>query len=227
MLWEELVSDGHVRAARLRSIQPLVIGIAVTLVLAGSAIFLLLYRPSESSPLAEVIKKRLDREQDRAYRGFRLVGDGRTYLADNERKGKTLKDALSQAALAQLIDADLRSLQATDKLASLPVSQVKQPPEIFWQLLWPLGEVDYMEGDKTFILGATVVQSSVGQELPPLGRWMGIFKKAGGQWYFAQLQNHNALLELAGPKVIDFGELPLTIEPFIPPSAASAPKKAK
>jgi len=35
LLWEELVTDGHVRAARLRSVEPWLIGLGALLILGG------------------------------------------------------------------------------------------------------------------------------------------------------------------------------------------------
>ena len=194
MLWEQFVTDGHVRAARLRYI-------AIPLVIIG-VILILLARPP-----AGLLFVTTDYSTDgaRLFSGFPINFQDRAAVPVIARlKPPPLKlqpDVIKQLAPASELDdvgkMILDSLKANNSPLpkDLPIKDVSA--EDFWAFNWSSTDIVHFQKDNFHVFGAMVTPP------PPKSgyvnmyagvdavRWVAIFRQDAGQWRFATIADEN------------------------------------
>ena len=178
MPWELLVTDGHVRAARLR-------GIATPFLIAATAF------------LAAGISWRLYGPQ---LLWSAVSAD--TALNDHITKSKqaALKSVAAISAL-NLSDAEVVKLPSTEQLpgaltlirdglrttdqppSNLPIAAISNPAD-FWSGKWPSSKIAYLDkGDlRAFGVAAASKPEVFNQTKTHIFRWLAVFRKDAGIW---------------------------------------------
>jgi hypothetical protein len=178
MLWEYLVTDGHVRSTRLRRLQPWIIALGIILVQLGLIIIRLapLIRPEES--VAAILLKRVSVAQSRANIAFKG-------LAQPSFAPEDLASLPPAKEVAEVIDATLRSLQQTDTLPDDLINFVEMEPETLWKGDWGIERVNHVKSGDMYLLAANLNSGSESRPKPV--RWVGIFKKLNGTWQYTSI----------------------------------------
>src|ERR1700733_2412927 len=147
MLWEQLVTDGHVRAARLRRVQPWVIVLGLILLWAGIVISALGPRIQPQSSVASRIQEQLAEHQLHAAAAFGQLAE----MPQRVDKPESLPPV---SEIPEVIKATLESLGAKDKLPSdaPPFEEIKRAE--FWSAQWGTEHVYYMKSGHTYLVGA-------------------------------------------------------------------------
>lgn len=204
MLWELLVTDGHVRAARLRRAQPWVIALGLLLLWVGLWI---VHKGPEIRTAASVpalVQERLAQAQLAATAPFALLQSAQVSAADLQR----LPNATE---LPELIETIRRSLQDHDRLPRSEIDFVELKPAAFFAGAWEPEQVAYVNSGNSYLFGARVHRGSATSPQP--ARWIGIMKRLGGEWQYATVAGSTGPSNL--PTVAP-NAIALTLEPLVP-----------
>jgi hypothetical protein len=208
MLWEQLVTDGHVRAARLRRLQPWIIALGLVMLWVGIFISQLAPKIQPQSSVASRIQERLAQSQQRAAAAFTQLSQ----VPQHVDKPESLPPA---SEIPDVVKAMLQSLSSDNKLPtdSLTVQEAKR--DAFWSADWGTERVNYLRSGDTYLFGAYAHLGSSAAPQPV--RWVGAFTRTSGKWLYASI---------AGPSLYVPPGLPgtrpeavsLTLASFLPPS---------
>jgi hypothetical protein len=206
MLWEQLVTDGHVRAARLRRVQPWIIIFGLILLWAGIIISELGPKIQPQSSVAQRIQERLAQHQLKAAAAF-------TQLAQVPQRVDKPDSLPPVSEIPQVIKATLESLNGQNKLpAEPPFEEIKRAE--FWSAQWGTERVYYMKSGGTYLVGA---YAHVGSSTSPQPvRWVGAFSKASGSWLYTSIGGPGLYVPPGAPSTGPTA-ISLTLDPFLPP----------
>jgi hypothetical protein len=212
MLWEMLVTDGHVRAARLRRLQPWLIAIGIVLIWLGYMVVRAGPDLAPGVPAGAKLQERLMHLQQHAQSTFQKLP--RLDIA------RDAQNSLPPAReIAELTAAITKSLNDTGDLPEDDLKLVEvDDEESFWKGEWGIEQLHYWrDGDNVLVAGNVSVGSP---QYPQPARWAGLFhrgetEKGEMTWVYGSLAAGN----LFAP-----GELPymapqqvaLSLEPFLP-----------
>lgn len=208
LLWEQLVSEGHVRAARIRRLQPWIIVLGVLLIGAGIKIARLGPAIRPASTVAGRIEQRLSYIQSATTGAFT-----RLTRAPIHPQHPDLLPPITE--IPQVVQTLLKSLNDTDGLAFDTVTLKKVRLAAFWSGDWPTEQLDYMKSSGFYLVAAQAHAGS--SNYPQSVRWIGAFKKVGGKWQYATLAWPGLYVPPGYPSVAP-QSLPLSLRGLLPPA---------
>ena len=178
MLWEALVTDGHVRSARLRRLQPWVLTAGLLLIWLGIWIASLAPGVRHDSSVLSILQQRVSKNQMRAEAA--LTGIPRLTLAS--------KDVEALPPFAEVADVIDASLQLLDKSGALP-SETFNLGEIdrnaLWKGEWGTERLQFVKAGDLYLVAANINMGTPTRAQP--ARWIGAFKKFGDKWQYSSL----------------------------------------
>ena len=209
MLWEQLVTDGHVRAAQLRKVtRPLIV---VAFLLFALAVIGMVAFPIGGFEFANP--------------GFGLnqkVADFKTEIAKS----------FAEAPRLNLSSADLKLIPPADQLPAVlkviregfhpdgTFSTPKLTPAVaktaddLWSWKWPLGKVLYVDDGDVRAFAAIVGPSTAGLDSGYPARWLAIFRKTAKGWSDAAIQ-WNGFVVPEGERAVTPYEVPASLHALL------------
>jgi hypothetical protein len=215
LTWELLVTDGHVRAARLRRIQPWIVVAAALLLLAGFWVAGLAPGIQPKSSVASIVGEKLAQLQTRATAAF----TGLASLAPRVDRPDRLPP---EREIPEVVRALMTSLGSAGELPSGNLTFTRVDAADFWAGTWGIGQVSYLKSGDTYLLGAYVHLGPSTSTQPV--RWVGAVKKVAGKWQYASLGWTNLYLPPGLPSTSPQA-IALSLDPFLPSLPASKEKK--
>lgn len=219
MLWELLVTDGHVRAARLRRLQPWIIGLGIVLLWLGVVIMRLGPDLAQGASASMKLQERLMKLQQHAETSFQKI-------PPPALSPDAMKQLPPAKEVVEVIEATTKSLQASGDLeGDVKFKEIEE--EAFWKGDWGTEQVNYLRDGNELLVAANV---SVGApNYPQAARWIGLFHrgetvKGDKQWTYASLAAGNVFVPREKPYVAP-GQVALSLSPFLP-EPPPAPKPA-
>jgi hypothetical protein len=229
MLWEMLVTDGHVRAARLRRLQPWIIALGIVLIWLG--IWIVRLGPDLVPGVSAQQKI-----QERLMKLGQQVEFTVQKLPAAQVAPEAAKQLPSAKEVAEVIAAVTKSLNDS---GDLPDDDIKfteaKNEDAFWKGDWPLENVVYLRDGPNLLVGGLV---SVGSpSYPQPARWLGLFhrgeiekgeKKGDKVWTYASLSANNVGFAPREFPYVAAGQVPMSLAPFLleppPPPKTSQPQ---
>lgn len=204
--WQQLVTDGHVRAARVRRIQPMLIAIAIVLMLVGWFLLGLVEPSKTENNRAHVLVGEVTRQQVKATYAFAGMPPPRVGYS----KLATLPH------FATLGDTQKRILTELDRADGVPKDMgIKEvTPSAFWRVPWKPGEMVTSGSGDVRVIGALVNSSIVDPDVPDLGRWLGVFRKRNGSWSAISIEAPG-FVGIEGTAVVPINAIPVTLAPLL------------
>jgi hypothetical protein len=176
LVWELLVTDGHVRAARLRRLQPWIIASGLLLLWAGFFVAGLAPAVQPTSSVASIIGTRVSNIQTQANYAFSILPAGVGGQGD--------VNALPSATeVTEVVDTILSSLNKTGDLPDELLKLKEKDADELWKGDWETEQVNYAKSGKFYLIWANVSVGSSPYARPV--RWMGAVKKTGDVWRYA------------------------------------------
>ncbi|MEO1169889.1 MAG: hypothetical protein AAFW97_14370 [Pseudomonadota bacterium] len=206
--WEQLVTDGHVRAARVRRIQPVLVGLGIFLILLGWWSFSSIETSATENNRASTLQGEVDRQQREArlaLAGLPAPSVGREDLSriptteqatEIERQMLDTLDASNEVPAALPNDLDVQSLDA----------------EAFWNDAWEPGTAYVVDTRRVKLLG--VILNGGSAEYPQLQRWLAVFRRAEDRWDVVYISAPDFIGPPETPSV-EIGEIPITLRPVL------------
>ncbi len=202
--WEQLVTEGHVRAARLREAQPRLISIAIALIVLGAALQFTM--PAPVAPSQDVlIRQQTDALFAPAIRAVSNLPVGA--ISPDDRKDVEAHDDLTEHVTGLILDSLNRTGRLPDRLRRVEVD-----PRAFWRQPWPYSKAVVTENDDLKLVGSMVKVGTKPQ--PDLQRWLGIYRRRNGHWQYASLAADNFYSTGPSARVRDIA---LDLAPLLPP----------
>ena len=216
LTWELLVTEGHVRAARLRRLQPWIIALAVLLLVSGVLVSGLAPSIQPKTSVASRIQQRLGQMQMRAAAAFTTLSK----LAPRLPKPDRLP---ADREILEVIPALLSSLNASGDLPEGNLTFGKIDEDAFWAGEWGTERVSYLKSGDTYLLAAYAHAGPATSTQPV--RWVGIVKKISGKWQYASLA-WSGLYMPPGLPGTSPQSVALSLDPFLPdlPAGSGTPK---
>ena len=224
MIWEMLVTDGHVRAARLRRLQPWIIALGIVLIWLG---FWIVRQGPDLAPGVPAQAK----IQERLMELVRQVDFTIQKLPQAQVTPEAAKQLPPAKEVAEVVAAITKSLNESGDLPEKDITFVEaKNEEAFWKGDWGTEQVTYLRDGPNVLVGGLV---SVGSpSYPQPARWLGLFhrgeiasgaKKGDKAWAYASLAFGNVFAprELA---YVSPPQVPISLEPFL---LAPPPKQSQ
>ncbi|MGP1354053.1 MAG: hypothetical protein ACTS1Z_12085 [Parasphingopyxis sp.] len=206
--WEQLVTDGHVRAARVRRIQPVLVGLGIFLILLGWWTFSSIETSATENNRASTLQGEVERQQREAR--LALAGLPAPSVAREDLSQIPTTDQATEIE-RQMLD----SLNASNEVpASLPNGLDVQSldTEAFWNDAWEAGTAYVVDTRRVKLLG--VILNGGSAEYPQLQRWLAVFRHADGDWEVVYISAPDFIGPPDTPSV-DIGEIPITLRPVL------------
>jgi len=216
MLWEMLVTDGHVRAARLRRLQPWMIALGIVLIWLG--IWIVRQGPDLAPPVPAQarIQERLGQLMQRVQFTTQKLPQQVTLAPDAAKQLPPAKE------VAEVIAGVTKSLNESGDLPKDDITFVEaKNEEAFWKGDWAPEQVVYLRDGPNVLVGGLV---SVGSpSYPQPARWLGLFhrgeiekgdKKGDKVWVYASLAAGNVFAPREFPYVSPT-QVPMSLVPFL------------
>jgi hypothetical protein len=205
--WEYLVTDGHVRAARLRWMQPWLVTIGSGFLVVG--FFLAV---GVSGPATTINStNRLGSEVSDAQKPVVEAVNGLPPLKFAE--GTTPQLVAAKEIGSALIPLVLGELNKHDRLPSDQVEISTATASGFWRKEWPHDKLIATGNDTVKLVGGVVNAGSEAYVVPR--RWLGIFRKTSGKWQYATAEGSEMIAVENQPHVLPEA-IPLTLSPTLP-----------
>jgi hypothetical protein len=215
LLWELLVTDGHVRAARLRRVQPWIIASALLCVWGGIWVARLAPALQPQTSVALRIQQRLTQIQAREALAFTVLS--RAPLRPDQ------PDRLAPVSqIPEVVRALLGSLNDSGSLPDKSVKLGELDADAFWAGSWPTEQVSYVKSGATYLLGA-YAHVGPSTSVQPV-RWLGALKRINGKWQYASLGGAGTYVPPGLPSTSP-QSISLSLEPFLPPLPKSGSSK--
>jgi hypothetical protein len=204
LAWEELVTQGHVLAARLRRRQPLLIGVAGGMMRAGWLRWGPAKRAETRNDRARVLAAEVQQIQWRAVHAFAGLPPPRI--------GRSELAALPPASgLGEVQQRLLEGLNADGKVAAeLNFRQVE--PRDFWRTAWKPGETITASDGSVRIVGR--LTNSGTSDFPRAARWLGVFREQDGEWTSVSVQGTD-FVGIPGTPSVAVETIPVTLAPLL------------
>jgi len=228
MQWEELVTDGHVNAAKMRAARPFILGLGLLIFLLGSALFGEYGRFDPASISLKSNEQQINTSREAIDRAFTSI---KLPKLDDTAKVK-LAPAYELSVIAKAI---LSALNDTGKLPD-SLSFTKTSKTEFWQFSSDVGKIQLLDVGKFKLVSARVTdeqnQRRYNLRVPADERlWIGLFRKSNdGKWQAYSLSGRidgNSLLSVAGTDRLNPARYPVTFEKLIPKALLKPSKKQK
>lgn len=211
MLWEQLVTEGHVRAARLRAAQPALISLAVLLCIIGGYGTLRINPPdaalNELSSSSETIQ--VQKQQ---------INSFFSNLPDISLDANDTINLAPAYEIERTIKLITDSLNGNGKLPEVLPFQKLNKKE-FWGMDWPAQNLHYYKKGKIILVGAVLSDerqiSAIRQKRPAI-RWVGVFRKDKGKWSAYSLRFPDAFILGGKADTIKPSDFPVTFSRLIP-----------
>jgi hypothetical protein len=208
--WEQLVTQGHVRAARWRKAAPFLFWGAVAAISLGVLLALSLPHNPPSTRVSEAKTAYAD-EQRRAVSQFVQESGDRLSQPPQTAIQAPTPDA-AQAALTAALGALRRD-------GDLPATVTRQTTDAFWRGDWQADRIQAVEDGRTILIGYYVdVANRSYQQPPQVRRIIGLIRRDDqGTWQHYCLAMQVTLP--CGSPVIDPTTIPATIRGLLPAAA--------
>lgn len=202
--WERLVTDGHVRAARIRKAQPWIVALAIILTLIGWGAMSSIsgyegVNDRETTLSGEVEKRRL--EAQRAFAGLPPPS------VDEQDK----TSIMLASELPALQSDILTGLKQDDEIPSNAHVKIVDDEE-FWRTPWNPNEVVGATGSSVRIVGAVI--NSGDAEFPNIGRWLAVFRKKDGEWDVVTI-DYDGFVSVPDTASTQIDKIPVTLSPIL------------
>lgn len=202
--WENLVTDGHVRAARIRRAQPYLVTLAVICMLVGWVLLTSVRASKSENNRTEVLGAEVDRQQRKAIDAFAYMPPPR----------------IGQSQLAKLPSAEnipeiqKKVLDELNRVGDVPADLKIETvePSAFWRVPWKAGQFVSAAGGGVRIVGAVVNTGS--SDYPDPARWMAVFRRASGDWQVATISGPDFISVPETLQVV-VGQIPVTLSPIL------------
>lgn len=202
--WEQLVTDGHVRAARVRRIQPFLIAVAIALMLLGWILMGLVEPSKAENDRARMLGEQVQQQQWRAIDAFA----GMPPPSIGESKIMALPLASSLADMQTRILTELN--RANDVPKDLKLQAVE--PSVFWRVPWKPGEAVTSSSGSVRIVGTLVNTGTT--EYGNVARWLGVFRRQNGEWKAVSIAA-DGFVEIEGTPTTPIEAIPVTLSPLL------------
>jgi hypothetical protein len=202
--WEALVTDGHVRAAQVRWLQPWLIAAAILAILVSFYLAAAVHKSTSESPAPSARVDNSTGDVSAAVAGLPALQVG-------EDEGNTLAPfrQIGQIVVPRL----LRGLEQNDRLGTDVIKVTPLSVEDFWRQPWPHSKLVGTGTGDVRLVGAVANQGTVEYVSPT--RWMGVFRKRNGHWQFLSAIEAG-FSPAAGRPVALLEDIPLTLKPVLP-----------
>lgn len=171
--WERLITEGHVRAARLRSARPLILALGVSLVVLGVFGFLYLTAPSQAGRFdaTQIVLTKAEAYRRPVLQKIAAMRFPKRFNGDDIPKIATA-DKLTRAIQNILASLDEKGALPNDGFQTL------QPNE-FWDKPWPqdVPVTTAFVLNKGDLIAIGAYANAGDAENPELMPWIGLFKK--------------------------------------------------
>jgi hypothetical protein len=171
MAWEELVTAGHVRAARFRHLQPWLFGLGLALIFLGYALMSLVHPPAAGSRAAETLSAEVERLTRPSQAAFVL-------MPQPVLKAGELPKLPSAEDVKRVHDLITTELDHNDKLPTF--RRVDVDATAFWRGAWPHDRYIVTERSKLKLVG--VIFNAGAPDFPQPYRWLSVYRKTDGAW---------------------------------------------
>lgn len=218
MLWRVLVSDGHVRAAKLRTVMPWWLAGAIIASALG-LVGLLAIAPPTSREVSTERSQTYDQrrpmpEQATAQAVTRFF----RALPPVELDAETRTRLAPAYEINRILPLITESLNQTGRLPEhIDFTDVNR--EGFWREPWDVTSLRAYRRGNLYLIGAIVSDEREirAQRIarPPV-RWLGVFRRVDGQWHGYTLRFDNAYLPPSPAVAIDPASVPVTMERLLP-----------
>jgi hypothetical protein len=202
-LWQLLVTDGHVQAARIRAVQPWLTSTGIGLILLGALLQFLTPAPILRSR-DELLHQQFEAIYSPAISA--VAGLARVHFIPSDSKKLTSVDELPQV-VGFVEDSLNHGGQVTHK--RLILSQVD--PQSFWHRPWPLFRL-ISTGNRDLKLVGAIVNVADPDHLDPY-RWLGVFRKHNGRWQYVSLAGNTFY---APPPAAQLRDIAIDLSPLLP-----------
>jgi hypothetical protein len=206
VLWEALVTDGHVRAARLRRMQPWIVGLGILLLWLGFWIASRAPAVRHEKSAQMILQERIVKAHQRADAA----------LAALPRLAPGAPAAGPLPPLAEVAGVVQQTLQSLDKSGDLPagaIDFVETDRNAIWKGDWTAERVHYARSGDVVLVAATV-NAGVPARVQP-ARWMGAFKKFGERWQYCSLLGAGLMAPRDFPAVPP-SQIAMSLAPLLP-----------
>ncbi len=204
MLWELLVTEGHVRAARLRYLAPF--GILAGIFLLAAGWYVLSTAPSSQgfySGSDFILRQRADQVRQPVLNAFAQVPT--LYIAADQ-----VKQLTPEGALPDVLKAVSDGMARGSLSADLSVKEAKSAAE-FWSWDWPHDKLISLDRGDLRAFGAVVFShGQAGQSIPGPIRWLAIFRKFPAGWDNVAVQA-NGFTTPPGEKTAAPADIPVSL----------------
>ena len=216
LTWELLVTEGHVRAARLRRLQPWIIALAVLLLVGGALVSGLAPSIQPKTSVASRIQQRLGQMQMRATAAFTTLSKLTPHVEKPDRLPPDRE-------IPEVVQALLNSLNASGDLPESNLTFSKLDEDAFWAGDWGSERVSYLKSGDTYLFAAYAHAGPATSTQPV--RWVGVAKKMNDKWQYASLAA-SGLSVPPGLPATSPQSVALSLDPFLPdlPAGSGAAK---
>jgi len=228
MQWEELVTDGHVNAAKMRAARPFVLAIGLVTFLFGGALFGEYGRFDPASISLNKNEQHIDTRREAIDRAFTSI---KLPKLDDTVKAK-FAPAYELSVIAEVI---MSALNDASKLPdTLPIVSVSKAE--FWQFSGDVGKIQLLDVGKFKLITARVTdeqrQRRYNLRMPADERlWIGVCRKGKeDKWQAFSLSGRidgKGLLSVEGTDRLNPASYPVTFEKLIPKALLKPSKKKK
>ena len=208
LAWEDLVTEGHVRAARMRRVQPILIAVSVAAMLLGWYLLSGIEPTRVENNRAEILFESVEAQQRRAayaFGGMPAPRIGRSQVAASPL-------ASDAPTLQRRI---LDELNLTSELPSdLPngLRLVAVEPNVFWRRPWRARALIATRSSDVVLAGT--IMNSGSAEFPMAERWIGVFRRRDGQWESVTI-GATGFVTSADFPLVGIRDIPLTLSPLL------------
>lgn len=204
LIWEQLVTEAHVRAARLRRIQPLLVGIAIAMMIIGVFILQRIKPPEVENDRLKTLTTYVERQQWRVLEAFSGLPRPRISPSEVAR----LIDGPATFTLHQEILTELN--RAGDLPANPKLREVE--PSAFWRSPWPKDRLVWTGSGDVRVVGGLVNAGDA--EFPAPARVIIVYRRHGDDWTAVTVDAPGFISFVETPPV-PIQTLPITLKPVL------------
>jgi hypothetical protein len=206
LTWELLVTDGHVRAARLRRLQPWIIALAIVLLVGGAIVIGLAPSIQPATSVSSRVQLKLAQIQRRAEVAFTALGRLTPRIDDPARLPPDRE-------IPDVVKAMLASLTASGDLPEGNLTFKHIDEDAFWAGNWGTQQVSYLKSGGVYLLAAYAHVGPSNSTQPV--RWVGAAKKINDKWQYATIA-WNGLYMPPGLPGVSPQSIAVSLDAFLP-----------